>query len=103
MYYYLNESITNKEIDFIESFMSKSSKVLDLCCGHGRHTIKIKKNGGNVIGIDNCIEELEYAKAEALKENVDGNIFKNIDILKNDLSEKYDVILLLCNTTEAYF
>ncbi|WP_026881743.1 class I SAM-dependent methyltransferase [Clostridium akagii] len=95
---YLNESITNEEVDFIKSFIDKSDKVLDLCCGHGRHTINLKKSGVDVVGIDNSIQAIEYAKAEATKNNLGEDMFKTVDILKDSIHEKYDVIILLGNS-----
>ena len=95
---YLNESVTNDEVNFIKKFIHNSDKVLDLCCGHGRHTIKLKSDGVDIVGIDNSIQAIKHAKTEAIKNNLDENIFKNIDILKDDMPEKYDVIILLGNS-----
>lgn len=95
---YLNDTITNIEINFVKNYLNKDDKILDLCCGYGRHTIKIKESGFNIFGIDSSADAIEYAKNEALKSHIDRDIFKNGDILKDTLCEKYDVIFLFGNT-----
>lgn len=47
--------ITKKEVDSFLSILKLSSedKILDLCCGHGRHTLEIARSGfKNVEGLD---------------------------------------------------
>jgi SAM-dependent methyltransferase len=45
---------TEEEIDFIDSVLDLDlgSLVLDLCCGQGRHAIKLAETGYSVIGLD---------------------------------------------------
>jgi len=48
----VNARDTSKEVSFIESVLFKNGTILDLCCGTGRHSIALRKQGLNVIGID---------------------------------------------------
>ncbi|CAG9713817.1 class I SAM-dependent methyltransferase [Clostridium neonatale] len=59
---YLNDNITIEEVKFIKNQINSDSKVLDICCGHGRHTIELSKLGVNIIGIDNSSEAIKLAK-----------------------------------------
>ena len=43
------------------------SRVLDLCCGQGRHSIALAKTGLKVTGVDLSEEMLEIARSEAAK------------------------------------
>ncbi len=45
----------------------KDEKVLDFCCGPGRHTIALAKRGIKVTGVDRSEFLLSKAKAEAAK------------------------------------
>ena len=42
--------------------LKKNSKILDLACGSGRHSIYLNKKGMNVIGIDNSENNIKKAK-----------------------------------------
>jgi len=45
---------TSKEIDFVQQHtqLETGSKILDVGCGSGRHSIELAKRGFNVVGID---------------------------------------------------
>jgi len=55
---------------FIDNLFKKinpsiDSKILDLACGKGRHSIYINKKGYNVTGIDLACESIQYAQKYA--------------------------------------
>jgi SAM-dependent methyltransferase len=64
---------TEQEVDQIIklSGIKKGAKILDLCCGIGRHSLEFTRRGYNVIGVDLTEEYLakarRKAKAEGLK------------------------------------
>ena len=62
---YDNESFTQGtigECDFIEKEIkhNKATKILDIGCGTGRHSIELAKRGYSIVGID-LSEEPEYS------------------------------------------
>lgn len=51
----------NEVVDFLET-LPKSSKIIDIGCGNGRHLIEAKTRGLNAIGIDISRNLLKIAK-----------------------------------------
>ncbi len=58
------EAETEEEADFIFDALSlqPGSRILDLCCGQGRHALQLANMGVNVIGLDNSRFLLDEAK-----------------------------------------
>lgn len=50
--------------------LAAGSRLLDLCCGHGRHSIPLAKAGYEVAGLDFSPRDLDIARAEVEKERV---------------------------------
>ena len=63
----LNHFDPEKEVDFLLRAMNlpEESKVLDLCGGHGRHSIPLAKRGYEVVLLDLNKKFLDIAKKEA--------------------------------------
>ena len=79
-----------KEIDF-----NKQTRILDIGCGSGRHSIELTKRGYNVTGIDLSESLLKRANEKALKENL------NIDFQKQDarhltFNNEFDLVIMIC-------
>lgn len=63
----------SKEVEVLEKIFSEmdvhvGDKVLDLCCGHGRHALRLAEKGFNVTGID--ISPIAIKHAEELAESM---------------------------------
>ena len=45
---------TLRQVDFIERVLGlpSDSKILDLCCGHGRHLVELASRGYQMTGLD---------------------------------------------------
>jgi 16S rRNA (guanine1207-N2)-methyltransferase len=92
-----NGVFSKKGLDFgtrtlLENIPVLSGRVLDFGCGYGPIGIYIKKNNDCVVDmIDINERSLRLAKKNAIKNNVDVNIFKS-DIY-NNITEKYDFIV----------
>jgi len=45
---------TLQEVDFVERVLAlpKGSRILDLCCGHGRHLVELAARGYEMVGLD---------------------------------------------------
>jgi len=76
---------------------NKGARILELCCGTGRLTIPIAKDGYNISGVDNTSSMLEQAKVKALEADLDVE-FIEADIRTLDLPEKYDLIFIPFNS-----
>ena len=66
-----SETETEEEANFIFSALNlqPGSRVLDLCCGQGRHGRQLANLGVNVIGVDNSRFLLNEAKSNAEAED----------------------------------
>ena len=62
-----DSKLTLQEVNFIIQILdlAPQSKILDLCCGQGRHSIELATNNMNVIGQDLVQAYLEIAQKEA--------------------------------------
>ena len=85
---------TREEVIFLRKVipLKPDQEILDLCCGHGRHSIELAKRGYRVTGLDYSAYELGVAKKQA---NHDG---LKIDFVRADarnfnLRKKFDVII----------
>lgn len=58
---------TRREAKFIVDRLGieKGARVLDLCCGYGRHTIELAKQGFDMVGLDLSMVMLKKALADA--------------------------------------
>jgi len=92
---YFSQKQLQKDVNFLIDVLNlnKKDKILDLACGHGRHTIELKKKGFNVDGLDFSSYLLKIAKEHAEQENLQINFYKQ-DIHNISLKTKYDKIFL---------
>lgn len=87
------------DLEFYKRWLpqNKDSKILELCCGTGRLTLPIAKDGYNISGVDNTTSMLEQAKVKASKEGLEIE-FIEADIRTLDLPKKYDLIFIPFNS-----
>ena len=87
------------DLDFYKKWMptDKNAEILELCCGSGRLTIPLAKDGIKITGVDNLISMLDKAKLKAKNENLDIN-FIEADIRKLQLKNKFDLIFIPFNS-----
>jgi len=89
------EMFTKELMEFIK--LPSNSKILDLACGEGRHSINLNKMGYDVTGVDLSVKNIKNAskyESENLK-------FKVHDMRK-PLDQKFDLIVNLF-TSFGYF
>jgi SAM-dependent methyltransferase len=69
---FLSEEKTLREVDGISKLLklAAGSSILDLCCGHGRHTIPLAQRGYQMTGLDLSEPLLQRARAHALAQAV---------------------------------
>lgn len=81
--------------------LNTSSRILDLCCGIGRHSIELARKGFAVTGVDITKSYLQIAREKAAKEELD------IEFVHSDMRHfcrkgAFDLVVNLC-TSFGYF
>ncbi|MEO0341546.1 MAG: class I SAM-dependent methyltransferase [Bacteroidota bacterium] len=102
LYFYedfIDTARTTKECKLIieECELEPNAKILDLACGHGRHSIRFAENGFAVTGIDLNTDFIELAKKNAKEQNLDVE-FTVDNIVNINYSQQFDGIILLYNS-----
>jgi SAM-dependent methyltransferase len=77
------------------------SRVLDLCCGIGRHSLNFARHGFTVTGVDITQPFLDIAAENARKEGL-AVTFVQSDMREYDCPGAYDLVVNLC-TSFGYF
>ncbi len=103
VYSHRNESEAKHQIEFLEKYvgLSKDKKILDLCCGNGRHSIELKKLGYDVIGIDLSEDLLDFARKKASENNIDLKLIK-CDMREIPYKDHFDLVVQFF-TSFGYF
>ncbi len=91
------------EVEDIVSLLriSAGAKVLDLCCGVGRHSLELARRGFRVMGVDRTAAYLERARKQAEAEGL------NVEFVQDDMRafcrpEAFDAAINLF-TSFGYF
>jgi SAM-dependent methyltransferase len=63
----LASEATEREVEFIADTLglAEGARILDLCCGHGRHSIELAQRGYDVTGLDLSEYHIELARKAA--------------------------------------
>jgi D-alanine-D-alanine ligase len=100
-----DQHITRKEVDLFFRILrfSPEDKILDLCCGQGRHSLELARLGfKNVEGLDRSHYLIQKAKTQAKKEGLNVK-FREGDARKlSYLPDSFDVVMILGNSL-GYF
>ena len=90
-----------RELPFILDALSESggTRVLDMACGSGRHSVALALEGADVVGFDSSTSMIQAAK-ELAAENGVATRFMVADMtnLETVLKEKFDLIVCLGNS-----
>jgi len=91
------------EVDGILSLTSAApaARVLDLCCGVGRHALELARRGFSVTGVDRTAQFLDQARQQAQEEGLVIE-FVQQDMLEFKRPDSFDLALNL-NTSFGYF
>ena len=97
---YDNENFTQGtigECDFIEKEIeyNKETKILDIGCGTGRHSIELSKRGYSVTGVDLSESMLKRARYKASEQNLEIS-FQKHDARKLPYLNEFDLVIMLC-------
>jgi 2-polyprenyl-3-methyl-5-hydroxy-6-metoxy-1,4-benzoquinol methylase len=88
---------TAGECDFIEKEIGhkKTTRILDIGCGTGRHSIELTKRGYSVVGIDLSESLLSRAREKAAEQSLRID-FQHRDARKLSFMREFDLVLMLC-------
>jgi D-alanine-D-alanine ligase len=96
-----DQRITNEEVDQFLSFLkiSQEDRILDLCCGQGRHSLELARRGFKFIeGLDRSHYLIQRAKKQAVKEGLDVR-FREGDARRLPYApDTFDVVMILGNS-----
>jgi SAM-dependent methyltransferase len=94
----LSATLTRREVnvavDTLE--LQASDTILDLACGHGRHSIELTRQGfGKVTGLDFNAAAIDQARADAIGTSAK---FLHGDMLALTYNQEFDVVLSFFNS-----
>jgi 2-polyprenyl-3-methyl-5-hydroxy-6-metoxy-1,4-benzoquinol methylase len=97
---YEKESFTQGtlgEVDFIEKEIdfNRSTGILDIGCGTGRHSIELARRGYTVTGIDLSESMLAKARLKARQAGVEVE-FIRADARNLQFSNEFDLVIMIC-------
>ncbi|MFA5795490.1 MAG: methyltransferase domain-containing protein [Candidatus Brocadiia bacterium] len=105
LYFYggLTEEKSRGEVEFLtkELALTRPMRILDLACGHGRHSNLLAEQGHEVTGVDITPGFLALARKEARRKGVEVNYLRG-DMRKIAFRNEFDRVLVLF-TAFGYF
>jgi 2-polyprenyl-3-methyl-5-hydroxy-6-metoxy-1,4-benzoquinol methylase len=97
------DELTIKEVDFMLPYfnLGEKSKVLDMMCGYGRHSIALAKRGVDVTAVDNLGEYVDEIEKAIEKDSLPLKVTK-ADIISYQSSEIFDLIICMGNSLNFF-
>lgn len=94
---------TKQEVDQIISLLEipLRSKILDLCCGQGRHSLELASKGFIITGVDRTLKYLEKAKSDANAKNLSVEFI--LDDMRHFKRLNYFDAVIIMYTSFGYF
>ncbi|WP_248927721.1 SAM-dependent methyltransferase [Paenibacillus hamazuiensis] len=88
---------TVQEVDFLVELLDlpPDSRILDIGCGPGRHSLELARRGFTSVGIDISPEFVKYAAKAASAEKLSAE-FHTMDARELKFSEEFDGAICLC-------
>jgi cyclopropane fatty-acyl-phospholipid synthase-like methyltransferase len=88
---------TRQEVDFIVDALGiePGTRVLDVGCGPGRHSLELARRGIAVHGVDLSPDFITLARVAALEEGLPAT-FEEMDVRNLDVEGEYDAAICLC-------
>lgn len=94
--YGLTDDITNLEVNFLinEASIPQHSKILDLCCGIGRHSMRLAELGYKVVGLDISSDFLKNAVEKSSRKGLSIE-WINEDMRDIPFENKFDLVFVM--------
>jgi SAM-dependent methyltransferase len=95
---------TAGQVDFVveKLELEPGARVLDVACGHGRHSVELARRGFRVTGVDLSPRSIDLARETARKENLDVD-FVLSDARELDFESEFDAAINLFTSAIGYF
>jgi SAM-dependent methyltransferase len=94
-----NEAQTLREISLIERYLNcgETTRVLDVCCGHGRHALELARRNCRVVGVDIDEDALRTLSRQAEAEGLQVGVHRT-DVRYLTLREQFHITLCMLNS-----
>lgn len=91
---YTESDSSRAQVDFVidKLALEPGAKVLDLCCGQGRHLIDLARRGYDVVGLDLSGYQLEKCKAAAAAEGINP-VLVHADMREIGYTSEFDAVI----------
>lgn len=97
------DGLTNAEVDFLmeRASLRKDSKVLDLMCGFGRHSLALGRKGINVTAVDILPAYVDEVNETIEKENLPVSCVE-ADVIEYQPVDSFDLVICLGNNLSFF-
>jgi 2-polyprenyl-3-methyl-5-hydroxy-6-metoxy-1,4-benzoquinol methylase len=101
---HLPDEGTQSQVDFVVERLGlePGARVLDVACGHGRHSLELARRGFRVTGVDLSPRSLELAREAAKGESLDIEFVEH-DARELDFDAEFDAAINLFTSVIGYF
>ena len=101
---HLPDEGTQSQVDFVVERLGlePGARVLDVACGHGRHSLDLARRGFRITGVDLSPRSLEFAREAAHRESLDIE-FVERDARELDFDAEFDAAINLFTSVIGYF
>ena len=98
------EERTRNEVDFVVERLElePGARVLDIACGHGRHSLELARRGFAVTGVDLSPRSIDLARETAEREGIDAT-FEVRDGRELGFDGEFDAAINLFTSALGYF
>ena len=92
--WYDETDASRKQVDFIVQAMAlhPGARVLDLCCGQGRHLIDLVRRGFDVVGVDYSEYMLDKCREAAAREGIEPQLMR-VDMRGIAFNAEFDAVI----------
>jgi len=92
--HYAETETSRQQVDFVIDKLSlePGARVLDLCCGQGRHLIDLARRGYDVVGLDLSEYMLEQCKTVAAAEGI-SPVLVHADMREVGFTAEFDAVI----------
>jgi SAM-dependent methyltransferase len=99
----ISEERTQAQVDFLVDALglAPEARILDLACGHGRHSLELARRGYDVVGLDLSSPSLDVARETAGRTGLEVE-FGECDMREIPFEREFDAIVNLF-TAFGYF